>query len=74
MEIVQEATSSLRVVFALSKLPHLHRAYLVAVRFHLILAVCCFSKIRVSYTKILKVVPFYPRKVIFEIWFLELFF
>ena len=38
---VQEASSILRVVFALSKWPrpHLHRAYLVTVRFHLILAV-----------------------------------
>ena len=36
---VQEASSILRVVFALSKWPHLLRVYLVTVRFHLILAV-----------------------------------
>ena len=36
---VQEATSILRVVFALSKWPHLHRAYLVTVPEYLSLAV-----------------------------------
>ena len=36
---VQEASSIFRVDFALSKLPHLHRAYLVTVLFDLILSV-----------------------------------
>ena len=36
---VQEASSILRVDFALSKWPHLHRAYLVTVPFDLILSV-----------------------------------
>ena len=39
MSKIQEASSILKVVLALSKWPHLHRAYLVTVRFHLVLAV-----------------------------------
>ena len=40
MSKVQEAGSILRIGFALLKLPHLHGAYLVTVRFDLILVVC----------------------------------
>ena len=35
----QETSYNFRLGFALSKRPHLHRAYLVTVRFHLILSV-----------------------------------
>ena len=37
----QEDSNNFRIDFALSKRPHLHRAYLVIVRFNLILAVSC---------------------------------
>ena len=40
----QEASSILRVGFALSKWPHLHRAYVVTVPFILILAVYVFMQ------------------------------
>ena len=40
MSKVQDASSILKVVFALSKRPHLHRAYLVTVSFRSFIAVC----------------------------------
>ena len=40
MSKVQEASIILRVSFPMSKWPHLNRAFLVTLLFHLILAVC----------------------------------
>ena len=45
MSKVQEANSILRIGFALLKCPHLHRAYLVTVRFDLILAAYDFNRV-----------------------------
>ena len=51
MSKVQEASSSLRVGFALSNRPHLHRAYVVTICNQIWLAVCianCFRYILID--------------------------
>ena len=48
---VQDASSILRVIFAHSNWPHLHRDYLVTVRFHLILAVAVYVSYNIATTQ-----------------------